>query len=285
MVKRRTLFRIYSVLLLFFLSALQAATPGVEYSHLLLDGPVSIHILEIDPLLTNIEAAIAEDSLPAFEKPSSMAKRHGAIAAVNGGFFHMTGIWAGLPSNVLKIGEKWIALPRKERGAIGWKDGGRSVLIDRLASRAFFLQPLIDSATTPFWQEWDYIVNGTPVLIFRGEIVPDFTIEKVLTSFLEKRHPRTAVGIKSDGHWIFVMVEGRNPEISLGMNMQELASFMHSLGCVYALNLDGGGSSALYYDGQVRNYCSGEDDDSPDAKKGEERPVTDAILIFSRENE
>ena len=55
--------------------------------------------------------------------------------------------------------------------------------------------------------------------------------------------------------------------------MNELAQFMHSLGCVYALNLDGGGSSALYIKDQLRNTPSGVDEDSPDAKMGDNGPL------------
>jgi exopolysaccharide biosynthesis protein len=78
---------------------------------------------------------------------------------------------------------------------------------------------------------------------------------------------------RRDGTWVLVVVDGRQPQLSRGMTLQELAGLMSSLGCGDALNLDGGGSSTLYIQGSVVNSPS-------DA--GIERPVSDAILIFRR---
>lgn len=58
-------------------------------------------------------------------------------------------------------------------------------------------------------------------------------------------NPRTAVGIKSDGTVIIYAVDGRQTN-SKGLNLVELANHMKALGCVYAFNMDGGGSTALY---------------------------------------
>ena len=88
--------------------------------------------------------------------------------------------------------------------------------------------------------------------------------------FAEELHPRTAVGLRADGTWIFVVVDGRQPGLSIGMNLKEVAELMQSLGCVDALNLDGGGSSTLCVLGKVVNSPS-------DAAR--ERPVSDAIIV------
>ena len=67
-----------------------------------------------------------------------------------------------------------------------------------------------------------------------------------------ERHPRTAIGWSKD--WFFlVVVDGRQPELSDGMTIDELSTYLVKLGCNEALNLDGGGSSTLWYDGDVRN--------------------------------
>jgi len=58
-------------------------------------------------------------------------------------------------------------------------------------------------------------------------------------------NPRTAVGIKSDGTVIIYAVDGRQTN-SKGLSLVELANHMKALGCVYAFNMDGGGSTALY---------------------------------------
>jgi exopolysaccharide biosynthesis protein len=109
------------------------------------------------------------------------------------------------------------------------------------------------------------------MLLRRGEIVQDFGPEKVPETFVMQRHPRTAMGVRADGTWVLVVVDGRRPTVSIGMTLAELAELMKSLGCKDALNLDGGGSSTLYLYGQVVN--------TPSDLAGE-RPVSDAILVL-----
>lgn len=120
----------------------------------------------------------------------------------------------------------------------------------------------------------DYIVGGTPLLVKGGSPVQDPLAEKVRTSFVEERHPRTAVGIRNDGTWVFVVVDGRRPEVSVGMTLNELTGLMLDLGCRDALNLDGGGSSTFYLYGGVLNQ--------PSDLAGE-RPVSDAIIVLEPE--
>ena len=65
------------------------------------------------------------------------------------------------------------------------------------------------------------------------------------TASLMQRAPRTAFGIREDGTVITYVVDGRNTQHSVGMTLDELADEMLRQGCVYAVNFDGGGSSAL----------------------------------------
>ena len=67
------------------------------------------------------------------------------------------------------------------------------------------------------------------------------------------RASRTAIGIKADGTVVMLMVDGRQAPYSVGMTMAEVAASMEALSCVEAVNLDGGGSATLYYNGQVMN--------------------------------
>jgi hypothetical protein len=123
------------------------------------------------------------------------------------------------------------------------------------------------------WEDLDYIVGGTPLLIRNGQVVDNYDVERVQESFILKRHPRTAVGLRPDGSWVFVVVDGRRPGVSLGMSLSELTQLMTSLGCVDAINLDGGGSSTFVLFGQILNQ--------PSDLTGE-RPVSDAILVRRR---
>ena len=96
--------------------------------------------------------------------------------------------------------------------------------------------------------------------------------------FNTTRHPRTAVGKRSDGTVIFVVVDGRLPEAS-GVSTTELSLIMSWLGCRDALNLDGGGSSTMVFDGNIVNHPS---DNKKFDHKGE-RVVANAIVVRKAE--
>ena len=70
------------------------------------------------------------------------------------------------------------------------------------------------------------------------------TIQGPPNEILPLRHPRTAACYNAR-EWIFVVVDGREPQLSMGMTLEELGDFMVSLGCTEAINLDGGGSSVM----------------------------------------
>lgn len=84
------------------------------------------------------------------------------------------------------------------------------------------------------------VIGGTPVIV-RGGVA---RIEGEAGENLRKRHPRTAV-CYNDSRVIFTVVDGRQPSLSVGMTLDELGRFMVSLGCMEAMNTDGGGSSVM----------------------------------------
>ena len=59
-------------------------------------------------------------------------------------------------------------------------------------------------------------------------------------------NPRTAIGVIGELHYLFVVADGRTSE-SEGLSLYELAQIMQKYGCITAYNLDGGGSSTLYF--------------------------------------
>ena len=85
-------------------------------------------------------------------------------------------------------------------------------------------------------------------------------------------HPRTAAGYTKDGKLILLVVDGRQKE-SRGVSLQELATLMAELGCVEALNLDGGGSSTIVVNGVRLNRPAGGD---------AEREVMSALATFCK---
>lgn len=95
------------------------------------------------------------------------------------------------------------------------------------------------------------IMEGTgfgPVLVVNGVIAD----EEALKSGL---NPRTAIGQRSDGAMLLLVVDGRQPN-SLGASYADLAEIMYRFGAVNACNLDGGSSTLMWYNGQYVNNCA-----------------------------
>lgn len=108
-----------------------------------------------------------------------------------------------------------------------------------------------------------------PVLVENGEVVVDEDTEvgKAMAS-----NPRTAIGIVDKLHYVFVVADGRSSE-SEGLSIYELAQLMKSYGCETAYNLDGGGSSTMYFNGQVINRPT------TNGHSFKEREVSDIVYI------
>jgi hypothetical protein len=117
----------------------------------------------------------------------------------------------------------------------------------------------ISTASSPSLSVARAALSGGPVLVREGKrqkirAAADDVYE--FSSMLE-RHPRSAIGWNQDAFFL-VEVDGRQKDLSVGMTLEELADFLVNLGCREAMNLDGGGSSTLWYDGEVRNNpCDG----------------------------
>ncbi len=113
-----------------------------------------------------------------------------------------------------------------------------------------------------------------PILIQDGQITSDFSSVKIDTNFgnrsIQNANPRTAIGMIAPNHYVFVVVDGRNEGYSRGMTLTELADLMQDLGATEAYNLDGGGSSTMYFMGRVVNNPQG---------KNQERGVSDILYI------
>lgn len=108
-----------------------------------------------------------------------------------------------------------------------------------------------DIKTIPEWNNVKHIIGGGPYLVKNGQAYVDISEQKL--GSIGGRNPRSAIGYTADGDLIIVAVDGRE-KASIGMTLWELASFMKSIGCVNAMNLDGGGSTVLYVNGKVVNH-------------------------------
>jgi hypothetical protein len=87
-------------------------------------------------------------------------------------------------------------------------------------------------------------VGGSPMLIKNGSVnISD--VEELIVIDNASARPRSAIGYTADGKIIMLVAEGGNSGISDGLNLVELANYMKDIGCIGAINLDGGGSSTL----------------------------------------
>lgn len=111
-----------------------------------------------------------------------------------------------------------------------------------------------------------------PALVQGGEVTVD-TDDEVGRAMAS--NPRTAVGVREDGSYLFVVSDGRTEE-SEGLSLYELADFMQEMGAVTAYNLDGGGSSTMVFNGTVVNDPTG---GHAGHGSGSERSVSDIVYI------
>ena len=107
------------------------------------------------------------------------------------------------------------------------------------------------SSSTPFTKwKMQTAIGGGPVLIQNGEIKISNNEERMFGGKgIKDKHPRTAMGYTANNKLIILVVEGRNPNAS-GATLTQEAQILKDLGCIEALNLDGGGSSCLLINGK-----------------------------------
>lgn len=248
-------------------------------------GPVCVQALRLDPRLVRIETAVPGDITRPAGKATvpEIAARHGALAAINAGFFVVS---SGRPAGLLKVGGRLVSGSSLARGAVAFiRPSGRrpmrlvfdQVSATRAASPPRPARYLTRFGTRPArWATARAAVGGAGLLLRDGRhlTLDDWAVEQLQPSFVSTRHPRTMIGVDKDGSVWLVTVDGRNPAISLGMTFRELQGLANRLGLRDALNLDGGGSTTMVVRGEVTNHPS--DLTGP-------RPVSDAILVFPRQ--
>lgn len=112
-------------------------------------------------------------------------------------------------------------------------------------------------------------VGGSDILIMNGKVQSIST-----NDFSTIRHPRTAVGYDDSGKVYLLVVDGRQPSISNGASLADLAEIFISLGCTNAINLDGGGSTTMILKDEAGKYVT---KNSP--SDGSLRSVASTLLV------
>ena len=124
-------------------------------------------------------------------------------------------------------------------------------------------------STIPEWKNVRHIISGGPYLVKNNEVFVDMTAQKLAA--IGGKNPRSAIGYTAENNLILVSVDGREGS-SVGMTLMQLGNFMKSIGCVNAINLDGGGSTVMYVNGKVVN--------NPQVKGG--IPLSNAIVLTQK---
>ena len=370
----------------------QFIAPGVEHLQITrgfksdkeMTGPWFINMLRIDLSKARLRLVHAMDEAVGLETVSSMAARHGALAAVNSGYFRTTGTYRGDSVGIEVLDGKILSESNNARAALGLierngiqelifghvKFDGQLVVASewhgRLArentrkmrvpqtthvinglnrprsdnelvvftpefhrttltepkglelivrhGRVVELRDLKGSSVIPadgfvistagtardwalknlrmgdgvrlnlnlspvetdqvdLWKRATSIIGGGPQLIKDGRVEITNAAEKILPSFVSDGHPRTAIARLKSGQILLVTVDGRQPGESIGMSLTMLADLLIEFGAVEAINLDGGGSTAMV----IRNKLVNKPSDATG-----ERPVSDAILVYPR---
>ncbi len=186
---------------------------------------------------------------------SAMAESNNAILAINGDFYgyRNTGF-------VLRNGVAY-------RDTVNTSGTDQDLVINSDGSFE-----IIQESTSSLSQ---LLSNGAlQVLSFGPALIENSTISVSKNTEVAQSmtsNPRTAIGEISPLHYVFVVSDGRTSE-SAGLSLYELATVMKDLGCEVAYNLDGGGSSTMYFNGQVINNPT-------NGTSSGERSVSDIVYI------
>lgn len=208
---------------------------------------------------TTLQSAFANDSFGEniTETTSAIAEANNAVFAINGDYygFRDTGI-------VIRNGVVFRDAGARQ-GLAFYRDGTVKVYDETTTTAG---QLVADGA-------WNTLSFG-PSLLDNGEIAEGIGDVEVDTNFgnhsIQGEQPRTAVGVIDGNHLVFVVVDGRSPGYSAGVTMTGLAEIMQGLGATTAYNIDGGGSSTMYFNGELVNNPLGQN---------KERGTSDILYI------
>ncbi len=186
------------------------------------------------------------------ETTSSMAENNDAILAINGDYYGFRNEGYVIRNGILYRDTSW-----NNEDLVIDSEGSFSIIDESDTT----VQSLSDAGV---WQ----VLSFGPALINNGEITvtSDSEVGKSMIS-----NPRTAIGQVSALHYIVIVSDGRTSE-SEGLSLLELAQVFENHGCTVAYNLDGGGSTTMWFNGQVVNNPT-------DGGSSGERRVSDIVYF------
>jgi len=206
-----------------------------------------------------LQNAFAEDTFGrnVVADTSEIARENGAIFAVNGDYY-------GYRTDGIIIRNGVIYRDEPARTGLVFFTDGTMRVYDETQTGA---QELLAAGA------WNTLSFG-PGLLVDGAVVENIARVAVDSNLgnhpIQGEQPRTGVGIINANHFVFVVVDGRSEGYSRGVTLTEFAQIFKELGCSEAYNLDGGGSSTMYFMGRVVNNPLG---------RGRERGTSDILMV------
>jgi exopolysaccharide biosynthesis protein len=235
----------------------QRIASGVHYQRFR-EGRLDVHVARVDISRSDLRVVSTREE-DRGRRVSDFAKRNKALVAINADYFDQ---------NMRPIG---LAI-----GPCGpWedtKDTAREAVI-AFGPRRAEVFPEKETMEEP--EPWmSAAVSGWPTLVTKCRARTSKQLPGS-DSFTRRRHPRTAIGFSKDGKRMYLVVaDGRREKVP-GMTLAELASWMREeLAVCEAVNLDGGGSSAMWVKDKIVNNPS----------DGKERRVADHIAVVRTRN-
>jgi exopolysaccharide biosynthesis protein len=208
---------------------------------------------------TVLQSAFADNSFGEniTETTSATAADHDAVFAINGDYYGFRDTGIVIRNGVVYRDEG------ARQGLAFYRDGTVEVYDETSTTAA----QLVANGV------WNTLSFG-PAVLEDGQVVDGIEDVEVDTNVgnhsIQGEQPRTAVGVLGTNHLVFVVVDGRSPGYSAGVTMTGLAEILQGLGATAGYNLDGGGSSTMYFNGQLVNNPLGQN---------KERGTSDILYI------
>jgi hypothetical protein len=246
-------------------------TPGIRYELLrprLEDGKeTTVYVVRYPRPQTSLSV----EHFPVPQQLDRWCRRYGVREAIVGGFFVRP---HGTP-----LGELWIEGCRIEtEPVLDPYQGARAAIY--VGEGEIRIGPRAELPQRPV----GHLLQAGPLLVRDGALLQDLHdpegfvagAHQFDSDITSGRHPRAALG-SSDDELIALVCDGRRTGIDAGLTLVELAEFMADLGACQAINLDGGGSTALIHQGHLLNRPY----DAQDRPRTDSRPIATAAIFHT----
>jgi exopolysaccharide biosynthesis protein len=237
------------------------------------DSNQYVSIIEIDSKKAKGRFALASN-LGYITPTSKFAKDSGAVVAMNGSFYNMSKPYNSVCYFKKHGVEEYVfneKMAQRDNGAVAISKKGKVSVHPADVSEP---GNIAEDQSWPSKLDAVSVVSSGPVLIADGK---DARLDE--NSFNRNRHPRSAVGTAGKKVYL-VTVDGRNAENAQGVSLWEFTKIMRWIGAEDALNMDGGGSTTLYVEGENGNGIVNHPSDNKKFDRQGERHVVNSLLFI-----